>query len=78
MYAQDTMKPFFSSDDDASEKKLGVYGVIGRVDRERPVGVFRYPCGRQDSGETRFLPLRAEKIFSPAPAVWSIIDQPYT
>ncbi|PLS84467.1 MAG: hypothetical protein CYG60_17830 [Actinobacteria bacterium] len=78
IHSHHSMRPFFSDDDDASEKKLGVYGVIGCVDRERPVGVFRYPCGRMASGETRFLPLRAEEIFAPAPAVWSIIDQPYT
>ncbi|QIN81086.1 hypothetical protein GBA65_21875 (plasmid) [Rubrobacter marinus] len=77
IHSHHSMSPFFSRDDDASEKKLGVYGVVGHVDRERPVGVFRYPCGRLDSGETRFLPLRAEEIFTPAPAVWSIIDQPY-
>lgn len=78
IHSHHSMRPFFSDDDDASEKKLGVYGVIGHVDRGRPVGLFRYPCGRlRESGETRFLPLRAEEIFSPAPAVWSIIDQPY-
>ena len=77
IHSHHSMRPFFSDDDDSSEKKLGVYGVVGRVDREKPVGLFRYPCGRLQSGETRFLPLRAEEIFSPAPAVWSLIDQPY-
>lgn len=74
IHSHHTMHPFFSRDDDASEKRLGVYGVIGFVDRERPVSVFRFPCGRLASGKTRFLPLRAEEVFSPA--VWSIIDQP--
>ncbi len=78
IHSHHTMAPFFSRDDDASEKRLGAYGVVGHVDRRRPVGVFRYPCGRLPSGETRFLPLRAEQLFSPAPAVWSIIDQPTT
>jgi hypothetical protein len=77
IHSHHSMRPFFSDDDDSSEKKLGAYGVVGHVDKERPVGLFRYPCGRLDSGETRFLPLRAEEIFAPAPAVWSIIDQPY-
>lgn len=77
IHSHHSMEPFFSRDDDASEKRLGVYGVVGRVDRERPVGVFRFPCGRLASGETRFLPLRAEEVFAPAPAVWAIIDQPY-
>jgi hypothetical protein len=77
IHSHHSMRPFFSDDDDSSEKRLGAYGVVGYVDRERPVGIFRYPCGRLESGETRFLPLRAEEIFSPAPAVWSIIDQPY-
>jgi hypothetical protein len=78
VHSHHSMRPFFSGDDDRSEKRLGAYGVVGHVDRERPVGIFRYPCGRLESGETRFLPLRAEEVFTPAPAVWSIIDQPYT
>lgn len=71
------MRPFFSADDDLSEKRPGVYGVVGHVDRARPVALFRYPCGRTTSGGTRYRPMRAEQVFTPAPEVCSLIEQPY-
>jgi len=76
IHSHHRMRPFFSSDDDASEKRLACYGVVGHVDRERPLALFRYPCGRTVSGKTRFRSLRAEQVFAPAPEVWSLIEQP--
>ena len=72
IHSHHRMPAFFSNQDDRSERKLGLYGVIGHVDRDKPEAVFRYASG----GESRFL--RAEELFEPAPEVWRLIDQPYT
>lgn len=36
---------FFSRTDDEFEVRTGIYGVVGRVDEERPEALFRYSCG---------------------------------
>jgi hypothetical protein len=77
IHSHHAMDPFFSRDDDESERRLGVYGVVGHIGRGRPTALFRFPCGTLPSGRTRFLPLRAEKLFSPAAEVWSIVEQPF-
>lgn len=51
IHSHHSMKPFFSSTDDSSERAVKIYGVIGHVDRDRPVALFRYPCGRTTGGE---------------------------
>ena len=78
VHSHHAMDPFFSRTDDESERRLGVYGVVGHIGREKPTAVFRFPCGTLPSGRARFLPLRAEKLFSPAAEVWSIVEQPPT
>ncbi len=57
IHSHNTMPAFFSETDDYSEVRTGLYGVIGRVDRERPEAVFRFSCGGI------FEPLWAGKIF---------------
>jgi hypothetical protein len=63
------MPAFFSSDDDESEKRSGLYGVVGRINRPRPEARFRYSCG----GE--FRPIRAERIFDDAAVVNALVEQ---
>lgn len=78
IHSHHTMDAYFSRTDDSSERALKLYGVVGNVDRERPTALFRFPCGilPGEAGEARFLPLRAEDLFSPAADVWRIVDQP--
>ncbi len=76
IHSHHTMSPYFSHADDASERRSGLYGVVGHVDRERPLALFRFSCGTLPSGRARFVPARAESLFSPAAEVWAIVDQP--
>lgn len=71
IHSHHKMPAFFSRQDDRSERKLGLYGVIGHVDHEKPEAAFRYACGDQ------FQFVRAEDLFEPAPEVWRLIDQDY-
>lgn len=71
IHSHHRMAAFFSRTDDGSERPAGAYGVVGRVDRERPEAVFRY------ASVGSFYPLRAEQLFGPAPEVWRTIEQPY-
>lgn len=71
IHSHHRMPAFFSAQDDKAERKLGLYGVIGRVDREKPEALFRYACGPY------FRPVRAEDLFEPAPELWRLIEQPY-
>jgi len=64
------MPAFFSATDDEHEKKSGVYGVVGRVDKPRPQAHFRYSCGGI------FRPLRAESLFEPVGEVRNLVEQP--
>ena len=72
IHSHHKMPAFFSAQDDRVERKLGLYGVIGRVDLDRPEALFRYACGGL------FRPVRAEELFEPAPEVWRLLEQPYT
>ena len=72
VHSHHQMPAFFSNQDDRSERRLGLYGVIGHVDQEKPEALFRYASGDQ------FRFVRAEELFEPAPEVWRLIDQPYT
>jgi PRTRC genetic system protein A len=64
------MPAFFSRDDGESEKRSGLYGVVGRINRPRPEARFRYSCG----GELR--PIRAARIFDDAEVVNALVEQP--
>lgn len=78
IHSHHTMDAYFSRTDDASERALKLYGVIGNVDRERPAALFRFPCGTLPggAGEPRFVYVRTEDIFAPAADVWRLVDQP--
>jgi len=76
IHSHHTMDAYFSRTDDASERASRIYGVIGRVERERPDALFRFACGSLPSGEPRFRFLRAEALFSPAAEVWAAVHQP--
>lgn len=69
IHSHNTMKAFFSHTDNYFEVRTGVYGVIGRVDLERPHAVFRYSCGGI------FRPLAAGRLFAPASAVENIVEE---
>lgn len=71
IHSHHRMPAFFSAQDDKAERKFGLYGVVGRVDREKPEALFRYACGPY------FRPVRAEDLFEPAPELWRLIEQPY-
>ncbi|MDN5697739.1 MAG: Mov34/MPN/PAD-1 family protein, partial [Rubrobacter sp.] len=46
IHSHNSMEAFFSPIDDGSEaRSTGLYGVIGRVDLDRPHALFRYSCG---------------------------------
>lgn len=45
IHSHNTMPSFFSRTDDRFEVRTGIYGVVGRVDEERPEAAFRYSCG---------------------------------
>ncbi len=62
--------PYFSSIDDGSEQKSGVYGVIGRVEEEVPEARFRYSCGGH------FRELAAEDLFDDPSAVARTVRRP--
>lgn len=70
IHSHNTMEAFFSSTDDGSEaKSTGLYGVIGRVDLDRPTARFRFSCG------THFRPLGAESLFDDPERVRSLIQE---
>lgn len=70
IHSHHTMPAFFSATDDASEKATGLYGVVGRVDRDPPQALFRYACG----GVFRHLP--AEALFEPDEDLGEIVQAP--
>jgi len=44
-HSHNTMDAFFSGADDRAETRVGLYAVVGRVDRERPQASFRFSMG---------------------------------
>ncbi len=48
---------FFSRTDDEFEIRTGIYGVVGRVEEDRPEALFRYSCGGV------FRPLSSGEVF---------------
>ena len=69
IHSHNTFAAFFSETDNYFEVRTGAYGVIGRVDLERPHAAFRYSCGGI------FRPLAAGRIFNPASAVENIVEE---
>lgn len=59
IHSHHVMDAFFSTTDNAHERRSGVYGVIGRTDLEKPHAAFRYSCGGV------FGALAASDIFGP-------------
>lgn len=73
IHSHNSMDPFFSATDDTSEaRSTGLYGVIGRIDLDRPHAAFRYSCGhhfRRISGSSLFDdPARVRKLLAEVPA----------
>jgi len=57
VHSHNTMDASFSCADDRAETRVGLYAVVGRVDREWPQASFRFSMGS-------FLhPVRPEEIF---------------
>jgi PRTRC genetic system protein A len=69
IHSHNTFEAFFSETDNYYEVRTGAYGVIGRVDLGRPHAAFRYSCGGI------FRPLPAGRIFTPASAVETIVEE---
>ena len=69
IHSHHTMRAYFSRTDNESERRSGVYGVIGRIDRDRPHAAFRYSCGGV------FNPLYASEIFMPERTTREIVEE---
>jgi hypothetical protein len=76
IHSHHNMEAYFSPQDDAAERAVRLYGVVGRVGLERPHALFRYACGVLPDGSPRFRYVPAEDLFAPAAEVWSIVRQP--
>ncbi|WP_258111086.1 Mov34/MPN/PAD-1 family protein [Alicyclobacillus sp. SP_1] len=57
IHSHGRLPAFFSSTDDADEVRTGLYGVLGRCDKDRPDLLFRMSCGGH------FRPLAPEVLF---------------
>jgi PRTRC genetic system protein A len=69
VHSHHTMEPRFSRTDNSNELRSGVYGILGRIDRDKPQAAFRYSCGGV------FGELYASEIFMPAPSVREIVEE---
>jgi PRTRC genetic system protein A len=69
VHSHHTMEPRFSRTDNDNELRSGVYGIIGRIDHDKPQAAFRYSCGGA------FGELCASEIFMLAPVVREIIEE---
>ena len=76
IHSHHRMDAYFSRTDDGSERVSRLYGVVGRVDLQRPHALFRYACGTLPDGRPRFRHLPADRLFSPPAEVWEIVDGP--
>lgn len=77
IHSHHRMEAYFSARDDLAERAAGrLYGVVGRVDLQRPHALFRYACGTLPDGRPRFRYLPADILFSPPAEVWEIVDGP--
>ena len=69
VHSHHAMEPRFSRTDNENELRSGVYGIIGRIDQDKPQAAFRYSCGGA------FGELYASEIFMPAPSVQKIVEE---
>ena len=69
IHSHHAMNAYFSSTDNEAERRSGVYGVIGRIDRDRPHAAFRYSCGGV------FGPLYASEIFMPEATTKALVGE---
>ena len=63
------MAAFFSATDNDAERRSGVYGVIGRIELDRPNLALRYSCGGI------FRALAPSALFEPAPLLTDLIEE---
>ena len=63
------MGAFFSHTDNDAESRSGVYGVVGRIDLNRPHLALRYSCGGI------FRPLEAAALFEPAARITELVKE---
>lgn len=70
LHSHPRMDAFFSRTDDAEEKRTGLYGVIGRVEDDRPQALFRASCGGL------YVPLEIEDVFDDAELARSLLTDP--
>ena len=69
VHSHHTMEPRFSRTDNENELRSGVYGIVGRIDCDKPQAAFRYSCGGV------FGSLYASEIFMPDPSVREIVEE---
>lgn len=70
IHSHHKMRAFWSPTDDESERRTGVYGVIGRITHELPEARFRYSCGGH------FRELLAEDLFDDPSTVARTVKRP--
>ena len=70
IHSHNTMHAFFSRTDDEYETATGIYGVIGRVEDDRPEALFRFSCGGL------FGQLGVEDLFDDPELARSLITDP--
>lgn len=70
IHSHNRMRAFFSGTDDEYETATGLFGVIGRVEDEKPEALFRASCGGL------FVPLGVEDLFNDAELARSIVCDP--
>jgi PRTRC genetic system protein A len=70
VHSHNAMPAFFSSTDDEFETATGLFGVIGRVEDDRPEALFRASCGGL------FVPLQIEDLFDDADLARSLVTDP--
>jgi hypothetical protein len=64
LHSHGDLPAFFSPTDDEHEKRIGLYGVVGRVSAERPQLCLRYAGGKDLWG-----PVPTASVFDDAPCV---------
>jgi PRTRC genetic system protein A len=57
IHSHGRLPAYWSATDDEDEVRTGLYGVVGRADRERPTLAFRYSCGG------KFVKVEASAVF---------------
>ena len=70
IHSHNAMPAFFSGTDDEYENATGLFGVIGRVEDQKPEALFRASCGGL------FVPLEIEDLFDDAGLAHSLVTDP--